>query len=121
MNRRRGMWLVAAAAAVVVAAVVWLTRSPDLPRVPIGMVVVAPNSGERTLQVHLTYSSCQELVQLYVDESLASIRMVAFVRDLVTCGTVDTTSQVVTIRLELPLRGRPVVDDTTGTPLSVAS
>ncbi|WP_327001335.1 hypothetical protein OHA72_40290 [Dactylosporangium sp. NBC_01737] len=111
----------AAGAVVVAAAVMWLTRPPDLPRVPIDMVFVAPGSGERTLEVHLRYSSCQELVRLHVDETLNLIRMIAYVHDLVTCGTVDTTSQVVTIRLELPLRGRLVVDDTTGAPLAVAS
>ena len=122
MNRRRRLWLLVTAGAVIAAGVVaWRARPPELPRVPIGLVVVASTGGGRDLRVHLTYSSCKELARLSVDEHLHSVRLTAIVHDLVSCGTVDTTSQVVPVRLERPLRGRPVVDGSTGTPLAVAS
>lgn len=121
MRSTTRVWLVVGVCGVLVAgAVLWALR-PDLTRVPIDRVDVVTGGDGRSLQVHLTYSSCQELVRVAVDETTRNVRLGAFVHDLPTCGTAPTTSQVVPLRLEYPLWDRPVLDYTSSRPLTVAS
>lgn len=123
MYRQRMTWLVAAACGVLAAvAVVWLARTPDTARapltpVPIAAVGVVPLPDGRTVNVHLTYSSCQEFDRVDVAEDARTVRLTAYVHDLPSCGTVPTTSQVVPVWLSSPLWDRTVVDGDTGAPV----
>ena len=121
MARRSAMWLVAGALAVAaIATVVWVNRPTGLTQVPIEYVELVTNTDGRSIDVHLTYSSCLEFDRMVTDENFQNIRLAAYVHALPTCGTVPTTTHVVSLRLELPLLNRRILDYSGG-PLPVAS
>jgi hypothetical protein len=119
--RRNARWLVLGSVAVAaIGTAVWVNRPGDLTRVPIEYVALVPNSDGRSIEVHLTYSSCLEFDRLVTDESIGNVRLAAYVHDRPSCGTAPTTEHVAPLRLGSPLLNRRIIDHA-GNPLTVAS
>ncbi|GAB3840046.1 hypothetical protein GCM10027610_046950 [Dactylosporangium cerinum] len=104
-------WVAAAVSQVLIAVVVaWLTTGPDVFPAHIDAVNVVPGSDERTIKVSLTFSSCMKFRGVDVAEDASTVRFTAHVVAAKSCGETPTTSLVVPVWLERPLRQRSIVD-----------
>lgn len=106
-------WLSTAVVVVVVAAVVWFSRTEDTTK---RIAIDAVYGHEETLDVYLTYSSCDEVDRIDAAEDASTVRLSAYVHDLPspTCGTSPISKRTVQVVLRRPLAKRSVVDSATG-------